>query len=239
MMRYRQLGQTDLQVSTVALGCWQFGGGELWGDKNQDEVTDVVHAAIDAGINLFDTAEGYGGGQSEQMLGEALGSRRDEVLIATKASHVQADYVTSACEKSLKRLQTDVIDLYQVHWPRHDAPLSETLGAYEKLRDEGKIRVIGVCNFGPQDFDEMMQICRAESNQMLYSMFCRMLENTVTPRCLENDVSILCYSPLAQGLLTGRWRSIDEVPPVRARNRLFSSERSHTHHHGPGCEQHG
>lgn len=235
-MQYRPLGKTNLKVSTVALGCWQFGGGKLWGEQTSDTVRDIVHTAIDAGINLFDTAEGYGDGRSEEMLGKAIGHRRDEVLIATKVGKLSAEYIATACENSLKRLGTDVIDLYQIHWPRHVEPLEETMGALEKLRAQGKIRVIGVSNFGPNDFDELTSVGRAESNQFLYSMLCRMMEDEVTPRCVQHDVSILCYSPLAQGLLADRWRSIDEVPPLRARNRLFSCNRPHTSHNEPGCE---
>lgn len=238
-MKYHRLGNTDLEISAVGLGCWAFVGGDLWGDQEQNEIDQIVAAAIDAGINFFDTAEGYGNGKSEQRLGKALAERRQEVLIATKVSgqHLAASHLQEACEQSLRRLNTDTIDLYQIHWPSRTIPLGETMEALEKLRDEGKIRAIGVSNFGPLDMDDLASTGHVESNQLLYSLLARMIEDQVVPKCLEHRLSILCYSPLAQGILTGRWRSPEQVAASRARNRLFSSTRPDTQHDEPGCEQ--
>jgi len=237
-MQYRRLGRTDIRVSTVALGCWAFVGGALWGDQDETEAALAINSALDAGVNLFDTAEIYGNGLSEQILGRVLGSRRDQVLIASKVAqqHLNKQDVVTACERSLRNLGTDYIDLYQVHWPSREVPIAETIEALERLRDQGKIRDIGVSNFGPRDMDELTAAGRVESNQLLYSLLARMIEHEAVPRCVREDVSVLCYSPLAQGLLTGKHRTADDVPEKRARNRLFSNARPATSHHGPGCE---
>lgn len=235
-MKYRKLGKSELNISTVALGCWPFSGGELWGDQEQREIDKIVGASIDAGINLFDTAEGYEG--SEVRLAAALGPRRKEVVIASKVNAPGTrEKVRAACEGSLRRLQTDYIDVYQIHWPRGNEYLDETLGEFEKLKDEGKIRVSAVSNYGPLDLTDALNISRVDSNQLLYSMLTRMIEDDVVPKCMEHQVSILCYSPLTQGLLTGKWKTADEVPPPRARSRLYSSSHSATLHHENGCEK--
>jgi aryl-alcohol dehydrogenase-like predicted oxidoreductase len=238
-MKYRTLGNTDLELSTVSLGCWAFMGGDLWGNQEQHELDNIVAAALDLGINLFDTAEGYGDGCSEQRLGQALASRRNSALIATKVSgqHLAPGDLRKACERSLTNLGTDTIDLYQLHWPNHSIPLADSVGALTALQEEGKVREIGVSNFGPLDLEELVHTGRVESNQLLYSMLARMIEHEVVPRCIEHQLSILCYSPLAQGLLSGKWKTADEVPESRARNRLFSCERPETVHDEPGCEE--
>ena len=237
-MQYRRLGRTGIEVSTVALGCWAFAGGTLWGEQDESQVEPTINAALGAGINLFDTAEIYGDGLSEQLLGRALGARRDQALIASKVSskHLSKEGVRAACEGSLRRLRTDYIDLYQIHWPGRDVPLAETIEALEQLRDQGKIRVIGVSNFGPKDMADLTAVGRVESNQLLYSLLSRMIEHDVIPRCVEEDISMLCYSPIAQGMLTDKWPTLDDIPEERARPRLFSGTRPATSHHGPGCE---
>ena len=157
-MQYRKLGQTDLEVSVVALGCWAIIGGFNWGPQDKAESLDTIEAALDSGVNFFDTAEGYGDGASEQLLAEGLGSRRPDVIIASKVSadNLPPDKLRAACERSLRHLNTDYIDLYQVHWPSRTEPFAETMRTLEALRDEGKIRVIGVSNFGKEDLPEML-----------------------------------------------------------------------------------
>ena len=134
----------------------------MWGDQDDDESIATVHAALDAGINFFDTAEGYEAGHSERVLGRALVGRRQEAVIATKVSpsHLAPDDVIAACEQSLLNLQTDYIDLYQIHWPNWDVPLSDSVGALQQLRDEGKIRAIGVSNFAVRDLSDMLALER-------------------------------------------------------------------------------
>ncbi len=237
-MEYRTLGQTDIQVSAIALGCWAFAGDETWGPQEDDDSIATVHAALDLGISFFDTAEGYGAGRSEEALGRALQGRREEAIIATKVSpnHLDAKELVRACERSLKYLGTDYIDLYQVHWPSRTVQLDETLAAMEKLRDAGKIRAIGVCNFGPGDMATLRRAGRAETNQLPYNLLWRVIEREIQPLCVEQGMGILCYSPMAQGLLTGKFSSLDEVPDGRARTRHYSSRRVGARHGEPGCE---
>ena len=148
-MDYKKLGNTDIKVSTFALGCWPFAGGDVWGEQDDGDSITAVHAALDAGINFFDTAEGYGAGKSEQVLGEGLMGRRQEAIIATKISppHLDPKLVEETCDNSLKHLGTDYIDLYQIHWPNHDIPLDYQWEALTRLVEKGKVRALGVCNF--------------------------------------------------------------------------------------------
>ena len=238
-MRYRKLGQSDIEVSVIAMGCWAIVGDSTWGTQDRQEAIGAIRSALDHGINFFDTAEAYGDGESERLLGEGLGPDRDRAIIASKVSsdHLRPDQIAQACERSLQNLNTDRIDLYQVHWASREAPLEESLAALESLRSQGKIRAIGVCNFGPHDLDDLLASPRSVvSNQLVYSLLARAIEYEIQPRCVQNSVSILPYSPLAQGLLTGKFRSADEVPPGRARTRHFSRDRSGTRHGEAGCE---
>ena len=159
-MLYRKLGQTGIDVSVIALGCWPFAGGGYWGEQDDQASIATVHAALDAGINFFDTAEGYGRGHSERVLGEGLKGRRHQAVIATKvsASHLSAEGVAQACEGRLANLQTDYIDLYQIHWPNWTIPLAETVEAQAKLKRLGKIRAIGVSNFAVQDLGDILAL---------------------------------------------------------------------------------
>jgi aryl-alcohol dehydrogenase-like predicted oxidoreductase len=222
----------------VAMGCWAIAGGPTWGAQDEADSIATIHAALDAGVNFFDTAEGYGNGYSEEVLGRALKGRRREVVLATKVSrrNLAHDDVLAACEGSLRRLQTDVIDLYQIHWPSRNVPLEETLAALQKLRRQGKVRVIGVSNFGLGDLTGLLTVGRCETDQLPYSLLWRAIEYEIQPKCVEAGVSILCYSPLMQGLLTGKFASPDEVPEGRARTRLFSGDRPGSRHGEAGCE---
>jgi myo-inositol catabolism protein IolS len=237
-MEYRKLGKTDIAVSAVAMGCWAIAGGATWGPQDEAESIATVRAALDAGVNFFDTAEGYGGGDSERVLGRALVGRRHEAVIATKVSrsHLSGDEVRQACERSLRRLQTDTIDLYQIHWPSRTVPLDETLAALEKLREQGKVRAIGVCNFGVEDLSDLLAIGWVETDQLPYSLLWRAIEYQIRQKCVDGGLGILCYSPLAQGLLTGKFSTPDEVPEGRARIRFFSGDRPLARHGEGGCE---
>jgi myo-inositol catabolism protein IolS len=238
-VRYRTLGKSDLLVSVVAMGCWALAGDATWGPQAEADSVATVHAALDAGVSLFDTAEGYGGGDSETMLGRALAGRRHEAVIATKVSraNLSAAEVQQACENSLRRLQTDYVDLYQIHWPSRTVPLAETLEALDRLREQGKVRAIGVCNFGVLDLSDLLAIGWAETNQLPYNLLWRAVEYEIRQKCVDEGIGILCYSALAQGLLTGKFSSPDEVPEGRARTRLFSVEWPQARHGEPGCER--
>lgn len=237
-MEKRQLGQTQIHVSVIALGGWPIVGGANWGDQDEADSLATIETALDAGINFFDTAPSYGNGYSETLLGRTLKHRRDHAVIATKVppTRLRYDDLIASCNESLERLATDYIDLLQIHWPNRDVPFDEPLAAMDALRKQGKIRAIGVSNFGPRDMRDAMRITRIESNQLAYSLLARMIEHDIQPLCVDNKMSILPYSPLMQGLLTGKFRSPDDVPQGRARTRHFSSDRPQARHGEPGCE---
>jgi len=220
------------------MGCWALAGGLTWGPQDKADSMATVHAALDVGINFFDTAEGYGAGESESVLGRALAGCRHEAVIATKVSrsNLSADAVRQACEHSLERLRTDYIDLYQIHWPSRSVPLDETMAALEKLRQQGKVRAVSVCNFGVQDLTDLLSVGSVETNQLPYNLLWRAIEFDIRQKCVDAGLGILCYSPLAQGLLTGKYASPDEVPEGRARTRLFSGDRPLARHGGLSYE---
>lgn len=238
-MKFRRLGNTDMEVSQVCLGCWALIGGFNWGPQDESDSIAAIHASLDAGVNFLDTAEGYGRGASEDLLGRALGSRRKDVIIATKVSAGVYDpqTVREHCERSLKHLRTDYIDLYQIHWPRKAMDMAEALAAMADLKAEGKIRAVGVSNFGRSFLADALEIGHVESNQVAYGLLWRAIEHEVQPLCVENDVSILCYSPLFQGLLTGKFASVEDVPVDRRRTRIFSSRHPEAGHGEKGCEE--
>ena len=238
-MRYRRLGRTDMEVSVICQGGWSIAGGRTWGHQDRGDSVAAIRAALDSGINFFDTAEAYGAGESERIFGEVLAGRRKEVILATKVAreHLRARQVKRCCTDSLRRLRTDYIDLYQVHWPNPDVPLAETMEAMEQLRAEGKVRAVGVSNFGAGYLAELLDLGRVEANQVCYSLLWRAVEHEIQPLCAAGNVSILCYSPLCQGLLTGKFATPDDVPAGRARMRLFSGDRPESRHGGPGCEE--
>lgn len=237
-MIYNKLGNTDMKVSAIALGCWPFAGGAVWGEQNDNDSIATVHAALDAGINFFDTAEGYEKGHSERVLGQSLKERRHEAIIATKVSggNLSPEGIVKACEKSLQNLQTDVIDLYQIHWPNWNIPISETMTALDKLKEQGKVRALGVCNFGPQDLTDLLAVGNIVTNQLPYSLLWRVIEREIQPLCNQHNIGLICYSPLMQGLLTGRYQSANDVPEGLARIRLYSNTRPMAKHEETGCE---
>ena len=211
----RRLG--SLQVSTVSLGAMPFGGGFSRETKvDEDLARDLVNTALDAGINLIDTGETYGGGRSEEILGRAIRDRRDEVLIATKVGFgdlgpgaLGRDNVIKACEASLRRLGVEHIDLYQLHRADRTVPLDETLGALEDLVGRGWIREFGVSNFraweiaGANGRQRALGRRTINSFQASYSLVTRDLEHEILPYCRTDGVGVLVYSPLAGGLLAG------------------------------------
>ena len=228
------------QLSKLTLGCWALVGGTEWGDQDEGLSINTIHAALDHGITSLDTAPMYGGGASERILGKALKGRRDQVFIADKISpgvSTVAD-VQKACDESLSLLQTDVIDLMQVHWPDHEVPFEETIAGLQALKEAGKIKHIGVCNFSAKDLKEWISLGgEAYSNQLPYSLLTRSIEFEIIPQCLESEIGVLAYSPIMQGLLTGKFKTAEEVPDGRARSRHFNTNRALARHGGPGCEK--
>lgn len=239
-MERRVLGRTALQVSALGLGCWPLGGGGGWGEQDERDSIATIHAALDRGINLLDTAEAYSDGHSEEVVGKALaGGRRSEAIIATKISprNAASQTLRAHCEASLRRLQTDYIDLYQVHWPLPDERVDEAMSTLCSLQDEGKVRAIGVSNHGVQQLSRVLQTgTPIVSNQLCYSLISRAIEFEIVPLCRENGIGILAYMALMQGLLTGKYATLDDVPPFRARTRHFSSDRPQVSHGEPGHE---
>ena len=233
-MKYRTIGSTGLSVSQICLGCMGLVGPE---QTEKDSIA-TIHAAMDCGINFFDTARGYQSGKNEELLGRVIKGGREKVVIATKLNKLEPARISEQCEESLRRLTTDHIDLYQIHWPVRDANYPEALSALEKLRRQGKIRAIGVSNFGVSYLRDILATgIRVEANQLHYNLIWRPIEHELQPLCVENGVSILCYSALNTGLLTGKFSSPDEVPPERTQHRLFSSKRPSSRHSAPGCER--
>ncbi len=228
-MELRSLGNSDIQISPILMGTWQ-AGKAMWTGIDDNETLKAIRAAYEAGINTFDTAEVYGNGHSERILGKALADMRDKVVIATKvfSNHLKYNQLITACERSLKNLRTDRIDLYQVHWPPgsfgHAAvPMDEIMKALKDLQKQGKIRVAGVSNFNRQQMEAAAQYAEIVSLQPPYSLFWRQVENEAADYCRKNHISILAYSPMAQGLLTGKFGPDHqfEKGDHRSSNRLF------------------
>ncbi len=238
-MQFVRLGKTDIEVSRIAFGCMSTVANQTYNGVDDDAGIATIRAALDVGINFFDTAPGYGNGASEALLGRALENvPRDQVVIADKfnTETLCAADVISECEKSLKLLRTDYIDLYQIHWPKRVVPVSETIGAMQTLVKQGKVRTLGVSNFGVNDLTEALAVGELAINQVAYSLLARAVEYEMQPMCVAHDVGLLCYSPMAQGLLTGQFTSADDVPAERARTRLFSKNRPQSRHNEAGCE---
>lgn len=242
-MKHTEIADGALRVPLVSLGCWAFGEAEFWGEQDDAESIATVHAALDLGVTMFDTAESYGDGRSEEVLGRALQGRRDEALIATKASpkNFGKESVIAACDQSLRRLRTDVIDLYQLHWPSGDFGLDETFAGLLELYERGSIRAVGVCNFGVRDVARAVEEARRSglpvvTDQLPYNLLWRAIEHGTMEACREHELAVLAYSPLAQGLLTGKFDDPDQVPETRARTRLFSRSRPRASHGEAGAE---
>lgn len=239
-MQTIELGRSGLQVSRIAFGCMSTVPNATYDGVADQDAVSAIRSALDHGINFFDTAPGYGNGASEELLGRALEGVRDQAIIGNKlgSQRMDAEEVRTECEKSLKLLRTDVMDLYQIHWPRGVVPIDETLKAMEKLVTDGKVRHLGVCNFGIEDLTVGLGSgVSLVSNQIVYSLLARAVEVEVTPLCVENGLGLLCYSPLAQALLAGKYDNADAVPPERARTRHFSKDRPQSRHDEAGCEQ--
>jgi aryl-alcohol dehydrogenase-like predicted oxidoreductase len=229
-MQTRTLGTSDVQITPLIVGTWQAGKRWWVGIEDVDSVQ-AIRTAFDRGMTTIDTAEVYGDGHSEHIVAQALADVREKAVYATKvfATHLKYDQVLEACDRSLKRLKTDYLDLYQIHWPSGSwdseiVPIEETMRALNKLKEDGKIRAIGVSNFSLAQLEEAAQFGRIDSLQPPYSLFWRQAEKELVPYCIEHQISILAYSSLAQGLLTGKFGADHqfEAGDNRSTNRLFS-----------------
>lgn len=233
------LGTSGIQISPLSLGTWAFAGGKLWGESDDRAAIQTVHYALDNGINLIDTAERYGDGKSEEVVGRALKDRRSSAILATKvytdALHYQD--VIAHCDASLRRMQTDYIDIYQIHWPDPNIPLEETFGAFEDLKKAGKIRVSGICNAGVSCIQSLKPSYGVVMNQLPYSLIWRIAEKAIIPATQRMGVSVWAYSPLAQGLLTGKFHCVEDVPLARRETRFYSCKWKQGRHNDPGFEK--
>lgn len=256
-VEHRRLGADGPDVSVFGLGCWSFGGGDYWGSHDQASVERIVHCALDEGVNLFDTAEVYNDGASERSLGAALGSRRDEAVIVSEVSPAHADpaRLRTACEASLRRLGTEVIDVYLLHWPltaksvahftadpgiRADPPhLDEALATLRELRGSGKIRHFGVSNFGVNQLRQLGPDSGVVADELPLNLLSRAAELQIVPECLDRHIGVLGYMTLQQGLLSGRYAAPSEVPAPQAHSRHFAHWRGgrYSRHGGPGHEE--
>lgn len=228
-MKYRKLGNSDVVVSEIAFGAWAIGGW-LWGGADSEDAIRAIETAVDNGMTTIDTAAIYGFGLSEELVGRAIKGKRTKVQILTKFGMVwdekkgsyyfssknnegkdveiynysSRERVLKDCEASLKRLGTDYIDLYQIHWPDSTTPVSETMETLHELIKQGKIRAGGVSNYSVELMSEAIKTLTIASNQVPYSMVNRTIEKSIIPYCLQNNIGILAYSPLQRGILTGK-----------------------------------
>lgn len=239
-MEKRLCGKSGIEISVMGIGGWSYGGGDYWGPQAQEDVDAVAHAALDNGINFFDTAEGYNEGRSEEAVGRALKGRRSEAVIATKISpnNTEPTVLREHCDASLRRLQTDYIDIYIVHWPITEHSVEDAFTTLNALKEEGKIRSIGVSNFGVEQLSEALATgVQLDVNQLCYNLLSRGIELEILPLCQKHGMGILGYMPLLQGLLTGMYKTAEELPPVHSRFRHFRGDREMAGHGEEGAEE--
>ena len=207
-MRYKKLGRTGLDVSMITMGSWVMGGGAWWGSDHDDQrYVDTIKYAVDNGINMIDTATGYGDGHAEELVCRGIGAVRDKVILASKAN---ADLLTlknaeKTVDESLKRLGTDYIDIYFIHWPKPGISVAHNMEALEKVRLKGKIRYIGVSNFTVAHMDIARTAGTVDVFQLPYSLFWRNIEQELLPYCIRKGIGIMTYSSIAMGLLSGKY----------------------------------
>lgn len=218
-METRRLGNSDLNITSIGFGAWAIGGGGwafAWGPQDEADSIATIHEAIDLGINWIDTAAVYGLGESERVVAKALEGLPSRPYVFTKCGRVwdesrtigkrlMADSIRRECEESLRRLKIDVIDLYQIHWPEPDEDVEEGWAEVAKLKQEGKVRWIGVSNFNVQQMERAAKIAPITSLQPPYSMIRREIEAEILPYCHAKGIGTLVYSPMQSGLLTGTW----------------------------------
>ena len=249
-MEKRICENSGLKLSVIGTGCWAFGGGEYWGEQNQNDVNEVVHASVDLGINYFDTAEVYNEGRSEISLGKAIkGIPRDKIVIGTKVSpsNCYKEVMIEHCNESLKRLETDYIDLYMIHWPIHahsirhftsdqqiienPPQIEEAWETMELLKKQGKIRHAGVSNFSFSRLKDL-PLNEVAVNELPYNLLCRAIEYDTLSVCEKNGIGVIGYMALLQGILADIYPTLDDVPVWRRRTRHFNSKSNSECRHG-------
>ncbi len=217
-MQKKRLGNSDLELTPIGVGAWAMGGNGwafAWGPQDDDESIQAIHAALDGGVNWIDTAAVYGLGHSEEVVARALAGRSNRPYVFTKCERtwnenreikpsLKADSIRQECEASLRRLKVDVIDLYQIHWPQPDEDIEEGWGELAKLKQEGKVRWIGVSNFDAKHMERIGKIAPITSLQPPYSAISPEIETEILPYCQQHNVGVIVYSPMKSGLLTGK-----------------------------------
>ena len=217
-MQKKRLGNSDLELTPIGVGAWAMGGGGwafAWGPQDDGESIEAIHAALDRGVNWIDTAAVYGLGHSEEVVARALEGRPNKPYVFTKCARtwnerreiqkvLKRDSVRQECENSLRRLKVDVIDLYQMHWPEPDEDVEEGWETLVRLKEEGKVRWIGVSNFNVQQLERCRKIAPVTSLQPPYSAISPDAENSLLPYCLQHNIGVIVYSPMKSGLLTGK-----------------------------------
>lgn len=251
-MQRRKCESANIELSVLGTGCWTFGGGDYWGIQNQKDVNEVVHASVDLGINYFDTAEVYNDGRSELSLGEAIkGIARDKIVIGSKVSpsNCYRQTLIEHCEATLQRLQTDYVDLYMIHWPIHPhsvkhftnnsqvinnpPTIHEAVEALRILKQDGKIREFGISNFSRKRMNGL-PVNEIAVNELPYNLLCRAVEYDILPFCQENGIGVIGYMALLQGILSGKFPTLNDVPVWRRRTRHFNSAGAKECRHGEG-----
>jgi aryl-alcohol dehydrogenase-like predicted oxidoreductase len=255
-MKKKLCRNSGLKLSELGTGCWSFGGGDYWGEQNQKDVNNVVHASVDMGINYFDTAEAYNEGRSESSLGEAIdGIPRDKIIVGTKISpsNCYSKTLIKHCHASLKRLRTDYIDLYMIHWPIHphsirhftdDAlvienppEIDEAFQTLQELKKQGKIRYIGVSNFSSNRLKDL-PLEEIAANELPYNLFCRSAEFDILPKCEAGGIGVIGYMALLQGILADIYPTLNDVPVWQRRTRHFNANGTKECRHGEqGAEE--
>jgi aryl-alcohol dehydrogenase-like predicted oxidoreductase len=217
-MQKKRLGNSDLELTTIGVGAWAMGGGGwafAWGPQDDDESIAAIHEALDRGVNWIDTAAVYGLGHSEEVVARALEGRANRPYVFTKCERnwdanrqiyksLKADSIRRECEASLRRLKVDVIDLYQIHWPEPDEDIEEGWTTLAKLKEEGKVRWIGLSNFNAKQMERVRPIAPITSLQPPYSAVSPEIETDILPYCRQHDIGVIVYSPMKSGLLTGK-----------------------------------
>ncbi|UCG16008.1 MAG: aldo/keto reductase [Phycisphaerales bacterium] len=237
-MLTRQLGTSGINVSALGLGTRALGGDVAdWGAVDDNESIAAINRALDSGINLVDTAPSYGNGHSETIVGRAVRARRHQVVIATKCGMVAEegngtrrrcltkDSIRAECEASLRRLHTDYIDLYQCHCSDPSTPIRETMEAMVSLRQEGRIRAIGLCDFGCEQIAAALEFGPIHSVQLAFSLLTRRAATDLVPYCQEHNIAVLAHSPLALGLLAGEFHGGSRISGLRAKDPEFTGSR--------------